>query len=322
MRFRFFAFGQFLSNLKRFATPILAFTLLAGCNFQSVGNSDTVDLKKTDSKNREFEKDKARIEPFFKTMGKASNSDWLASHNEPGQTFAEFIDAQPVKPDAARQTIYALPLGTFSSSDRKRIQITVEFLAEFYDLPVKQTKALSLKAASLRPRRNRFTKHAQFKTGDIIEHLLKPEMPNDAAVLIAFTKEDLYLDDSTNFVFGEASFDSRVGVWSLARLDDNTDPRNVLLRMMKIAAHETGHMFSMKHCTRYECLMSGTNNLAETDRRPVDTCPECTAKVCWLSDISFADRYRRLIQFCRKNGLDEMVREFEAKLRSVESMKP
>ena len=41
-----------------------------------------------------------------------------------------------------------------------------------------------------------------------------------------------------------------------------------------VIAHETGHMFSMRHCTKYECLMSGTNHLNETDRRPIDACPE------------------------------------------------
>ena len=34
--------------------------------------------------------------------------------------------------------------------------------------------------------------------------------------------------------------------------------------------HETGHMFSMRHCTKYECLMSGTNHMGETDRRPLE----------------------------------------------------
>ena len=34
-----------------------------------------------------------KIEPFFKPMGKPETYDWLASHNEPGQTFDEYLDA-------------------------------------------------------------------------------------------------------------------------------------------------------------------------------------------------------------------------------------
>jgi archaemetzincin len=300
---------------------ILIIALMMGCGGGSLVNTETTSRKNTDSKIEQIQTNAAKIAPFFRPMGRPARHDWLASHTEPGQSFAEFLDLSPSKPTAERQTIYAMPLGTFSAEDRKLIQMTVEFLAAFYDLPVKHMKARTLKDPALRPRRNRFTNQTQFKTGDVIEYILKPSIPKDAAALIAFTKEDLYMDQNTNFVFGEASFDSRVGVWSLSRLDDNTDSQNFLLRTLKIAAHETGHMFSMRHCTKYECLMSGTNHLAETDRRPVDTCPECTAKISWLSDVSFDDRYRRLIEFCKKTGLTEIEKEFAAKLKAVEAGK-
>ena len=131
---------------------------------------------------------------------------------------------------------------------------------------------------------NKLTKTRQIKTGFILNDILKPIIPTDAAALIAFTTEDLYPDESMNYVFGQASLEDRVGVWSLSRLDDNTDEMGFLRRTLKIAAHETGHMFSMRHCTKWECLMSGTNHLAETDSRPIDACPECTAKICWLTE--------------------------------------
>jgi archaemetzincin len=89
----------------------------------------------------------------------------------------------------------------------------------------------------------------------------------------------------------------------------NGSPNALLDRTLKIAIHETGHMFSMKHCTKYECLMSGTNNLAETDRRPLDVCPECMAKIAWAFRYDPAERYRRLAEFWRSQK-----REVEAHL--------
>ena len=139
----------------------------------------------------------------------------------------------------------------------------------------------------------------------------------DAAALIAFTSDDLYPNETMNFVFGQASMEDRVGVWSLYRLDDDADYATFLRRTLKIAAHETGHMFSMHHCTKYECVMSGTNYLGETDRRPIDACPECMAKICWLSDTGPAERYARLEAFCRKNGLVKEADEFERKADAV-----
>jgi archaemetzincin len=65
--------------------------------------------------------------------------------------------------------------------------------------------------------------------------------------------------------------------------------------------HETGHMFGMRHCTKYECLMSGTNHLAETDRRPLDNCPQCMAKVAWAMNYDTVERYKNLAAFWKKN---------------------
>src|SRR5215813_9575417 len=71
------------------------------------------------------------------------------------------------------------------------------------------------------------------------------------------------------------------------------------------------------HCTKYECVMSGTNYLGETDSRPIDACPECMAKVCWLSNVSPKQRYDRLAAFCRKNGLTAEAEDFERKSKAV-----
>ncbi len=58
-----------------------------------------------------------------------------------------------------------------------------------------------------------------------------------------------------------------MGVWSIYR---NGDPRQgddafrlCLRRTIKTATHETGHMFSMYHCTLFECNMCGSNHRVE-----------------------------------------------------------
>ena len=121
-----------------------------------------------------------------------------------------------------------------------------------------------------------------------------------------------------HFVFGQASLENRVGVWSLYRLDDQAPFDTFLRRTMKIAVHETGHMFSMRHCTKYECVMSGTNHLGETDRRPIDACPECMAKIAWMNKKKPLDRYKRLVAFAKKYRMTGEAAEFEKKLKAIE----
>jgi len=45
-------------------------------------------------------------------------------------------------------------------------------------------------------------------------------------------------------------------------------------------AHETVHMFGLKHCIYYECLMNGTMSAQEGARKLNNTlCPVCLSKL-------------------------------------------
>jgi archaemetzincin len=163
-----------------------------------------------------------------------------------------------------------------------------------------------------------YPQHRPLRSDYFLDTVLPPLLPKDAAALFAFTDEDLYPDSSMYFVFGQASLENRVGVWSLWRLDDHADFDTFLRRTMKIAVHEAGHMFSMRHCTKYECVMSGSNHLGETDRRPIDACPECMAKICWMNKEKPLDRYKRLAEFAKKYRMKDGAADFEKKLASVQ----
>ena len=262
------------------------------------------------------------VEPFFKHLPPPGPVDWLSYFHEPGQTFAEYLNSGPTVPTSERHTIYVLPLGKFTSEQSRTIAITAGYLEAFYGLPVKQLPQQRIK----RPlrikdsRTDQVSHKEQVRTGYIMDDILRPMLPTDAAALIAFTNEDLYPDGLMSYVFGQASMENRVGVWSLYRLHDNADFHTFLLRTIKIATHETGHMFSMHHCIAWSCVMSGTNHLGETDSHPVDACPECMAKVCWFSHVSPADRYKRLAAFCRANGMPEEAADFNKKFVAVNSL--
>lgn len=261
------------------------------------------------------------VKPLVEPLRKPGPTDWLATFHEPGQTFAEYLQSNPTVPTHERHTIYVLPLGKFNSEQSKAIKITAGYLEAFYGLAVKQLPQQPMK----RPlqikdsRTNHISKHEQIRTGYILDDVLRPMLPRDAAALIAFTNEDLYPDESMSYVFGQASMENRVGVWSLYRLHDNADFHTFLQRTIKIATHETGHMFSMHHCIAYSCVMNGTNQLTETDSHPIDACPECMAKVCWFSHVAPEDRYKKLAAFCRVNGLSKEAEDFEKKSVALQS---
>src|SRR5262249_13584554 len=63
--------------------------------------------------------------------------DWLAEHAEPGQTFAEYLDARPVRRSDKLTTIYLCLVGDFSEAQRRILALTHDYLALFFDCPVK-----------------------------------------------------------------------------------------------------------------------------------------------------------------------------------------
>ena len=247
---------------------------------------------------------------LHKVLGKPRQGDWLARHREPGQTFEEYLRSDPVTPTGDRTVIYILPLGDFSKTQEKIIAQTAEFMGLYFDRPVKVQAALGLDVIPAEARRvHPAWGVKQILTGHVLDKVLKPRLPKDAAAYIAFTTSDLWPGKGWNFVFGQASLYERVGVWSIYR---NGEPdkdaagyRLCLLRTLKTATHEMGHMFSMLHCTAYECNMCGSNHREESDRRPVWLCPQCWAKVCWATQADPIERYDKLTAFCKQAGLKD-----------------
>jgi archaemetzincin len=242
---------------------------------------------------------------FFRPMH-VREGDWLEEHPENGETFEEYVRSGPMLPTETRGTIYIQPVGDFSKAELNAIGRTADYMKAFFNLPVVRREALALGDVPGDLVRVRYPDNMQVRTSYFLDHLLPKLLPDDAAALICLTSYDLYPGDTWNYVFGQASLEKRVGVWSLWRLGrDNGKPASadlLLARTVKIAMHETGHMFSMRHCTKYECLMSGTNHLDETDRRPLDACPECAAKISWAMRYPLADRYKNLAAFWKRSG--------------------
>lgn len=284
-------------NMKMFALLTLSiFLITCSSPIDPVSNS-TVSTA-FDPNVEKLKKQRDAIAPFYEPM-KVQEGDWLDSQHEPGQTFEEYIVSNPTLPTAERKTIYIQPIGTFTHPQRNAIRLTAEYMRAFYNLPVKLNADRQIDRVPTDLRREiGYPRKLQIRTTYFIDKVLPKLIPDDAAAFIAFTNVDLYPGDTWHFVFGQASLEKRVGIWSLHRLSEGG---KLMDRTLKISMHEVGHMFGLRHCIKYECLMSGTNHLAETDRRPFDNCPECMAKVAWAMNYDPEARYKNLAAFWKNN---------------------
>jgi len=270
---------------------------------------------------RAFTPDKNSFDPIPEPKA----GDWLAAHNERGQTFEEFKASQPNRPGQNLHVIYLQPLGDFMPEQSPSNDKLREFAAAFFATEVKVLPPVKIDRSTVVTRRNPTTNNPQILTGDVL-NFLKARIPADAFCILAITMEDLYPEPSWNFVFGQASVRERVGVYSFARYDPAFygEPRTsgyealLLRRSCKVLAHETSHMFGLAHCTYFNCLMNGSNHLVEADRRPLHLCPVCLRKLQWSIGFDVLKRYSALEGIYRANGFTDEADRSMRRLKSLQ----
>ena len=72
----------------------------------------------------------------------------------------------------------------------------------------------------------------------------------------------------------------------------------VSLFPFQVMAHEISHLFCLHHCVYFACGMNGSNNLEESNRRPMFSCPICLHKLKSSLGFDLKERYQALLEFC------------------------
>lgn len=246
--------------------------------------------------------------------------DWLAVHQEEGQTAAQYKRCSPTRPTELVNVIYLQPIGAFDSARIKLIDCTAEYLEICFGLKVSILETLGNKVVADSNTRIGAEKNMQIYAPAILQ-ILKSRKPADAVVYMAITERDLYPDPEWNFAFGVASYKERIGATSMYRLlsfhSEKLDFEQSLSRLIKVSSHEIGHMFTLHHCTHAVCTMNGSNSLIEADRKPNRFCSECTEKLAWNLHLDVLDRLRHFQEYFKKHKLDKDLKLIEADLRAV-----
>jgi archaemetzincin len=261
----------------------------------------------------------AHLRPLADPLPPPRPGDWLAEHPEPGQTFAGYLDAHPVRKSDKLHTIYLCLVGDFSEAQRRVLDLTRDYLGVFYDCPVVVKRQVAPASIPARARRTHPSwGDPQVLTGYVLHEVLEPERPADALAYLALTGSDLWPGQGWNFVFGEANLRQRTGVWSIYRNGDPGEDFTLgLRRTLSTASHELCHVLTMHHCTGFRCLMNGSNHQEERDSRPLHPCPVCLRKRCWNLRADPVPYLMKLNAFCQQNGLDPESRWYERAIAAL-----
>ncbi len=243
-------------------------------------------------------------------LGPPEPGDWLYHFPEAGQSYEQFQEHVRNRRDNNRYVIYVVPMGALRPQSERTVDIVAEYLDAYYDSPSRVLPRVAIPSVAWDPVRR------QYDARKILPALQRA-LPDDALGMVAVTEVDLYIP-SVNYVFGLGSFERKVAVMSLYRFGadfrSTAEPGTVLRRSLTVAAHEFGHVLSMRHCTEFRCLMNGTNSLEDADRHPQHLCPVCARKAQHALQFHRQDRYARLQYFYEKYRMPAEVDFVERRL--------
>lgn len=115
------------------------------------------------------------------------------------------------------------------------------------------------------------TRRIQYNAGMIIKQLESMKFPGINKV-IALIDADLFIPVFSH-VMGEARVGGRCALVSVFRLMESME------RTVKVALHELGHLLSLGHCSKAECLMSFSKSIEQLDTRSSYFCDYCRSQI-------------------------------------------
>jgi archaemetzincin len=277
--------------------------------FPRLNTSDESLIPLPDAENVERLRGLARtLHSLFAPMPAPEPGDWLAKHEELGQTFLEFVRSFPNMPNQRFRRLCVVQLGEFTENQERLLVDTGAYLERFFGYSVKMLESVSLHDLPASAERIRESGARQVRTSHFLNTVLPPLCGEETAAVFGLTAEDLW-DGEFNFLYGQGSAGTRTCIGSVARFGDADEGEigyaTCLRRTIGLATHELGHVFHIPHCIAHLCRMNGSNHLAESDRRPLEFCPECLPKIWWFCGVDPAERFERLLDFAETHGLSE-----------------
>ena len=176
-----------------------------------------------------------------------------------------------------------------------------------------------------------FTNQPQYLVTGLNAHLKKLQRKRHSRkelFSIGVTMSDIYPSSEWNFVYGSASIEEGIGIYSFARFDPLfphssqkpcTEEERVLIlkRAVSTYLHEVMHLFGLEHCIYYSCLMNGSNHEQEMDAVLLYLCPICLKKM-YLSfgkqSFNVIQMYQGILELCKKIGFQEEIDWYENRL--------
>jgi len=118
---------------------------------------------------------------------------------------------------------------------------------------------------------------SQYDAAGILQ-AYESEIKKEKALIL--TSVDLYLPIFTH-IFGLAKLGGNAAIVSTYRLDNTlyglpADDEKLMERVVKEIFHEFGHLYNLRHCENYLCVMTSSNTADDLDIKNSAYCSKCS----------------------------------------------
>ena len=264
------------------------------------------------------------VEDFHNPIYAPEKDDWLSEQEEDGQTFNQFLYDRYNLMSVNRNIIYINPLQEMPQQFLDNLLLYCQSF--FYPMKVKLINIVSLQSLKVKSRINKYSKKIQYNASQINSKTVK-YVPNDAHCMVSILLDDLYPESSWNFVFGLATIEDRVGVFSFARFSSSFEKKNEVVNFdnfllycsCSTLTHEICHTFGLDHCIYYTCLMNGCNNMEEAKKQPLYECPVCLRKLHYSIGFDPLERYKQMLNVTKMFGgyFNSANKWYENRIKSI-----
>jgi len=176
---------------------------------------------------------------------------------------------KPAPRPPAEAIIAVLPLGRVGEDI---LRVVADSLQGILRLPVDLREPMPIPQDTFMESRNQYNAMA------LIKHL-DQELAHSSLKILGITSNDI-CNPILTYVFGEAYMGGHSAVMSSARLKtgllgEPISREHFLDRVVKVAIHEIGHTFNLRHCHTDRCVMRASNTLMELDEKLNYLCDYC-----------------------------------------------
>ena len=226
-------------------------------------------------------------------------------------------------------------MGDFDAMDSPKLENLKQFMEAYYhSVKIRIVPRVSLSKVG------ELNEDEQLLVPDAMKFLRRRRAPRDVFAQIAITMVDITPGDGWNYVYGQASLSDGVGIFSFARYSANfwreerrtlndKEQQSLLKKSCKTMAHEVGHIFGLRHCIYFHCIMNGNNGCEYT---PLLACPVCLRKLISSisnnsgsgsgygsdSGVDVRVRYEKLLAFYLEQGWEKEAGVIQQRLAGID----